>query len=91
LAGINLSKEIENYLNTFSPLDPQALGDYLKALFEDNQIYLSENDFFEKTQYPYLDFAKILKKFFEIKDKIILDSFYGKKIDFHEHYRPAVI
>jgi predicted TIM-barrel fold metal-dependent hydrolase len=108
LAVTNLSKEIENYLNTFSPLYPQALGDYLKNLFEDNQIYLSEDDFFEKTQYPYLDFAKILnlvpysstssqkisqreaekisKKFFKIKDKIILDGFYGK-IDMHEHYR----
>lgn len=108
LAFTNLSKEIENYLNALSPLYPQALGNYLKNMFEDNGVSLSGDDFLEKTQEPYLDFAKILnlvpysytanqkisqreaekifKKFLEIKDKIILDGFYGK-IDMHEHYR----
>lgn len=100
--------EIENHLNSLLPPYPQNLDDYLKKLFEENQIYLSEDDFFEKTQNPYLDFAKILnlipnsyspqqkisqreaeeisKKFFEIKDQIILDGLYGK-VDLHEHYR----
>lgn len=103
-----LSREIENHLNSLSSWRPQNLGDYLKNLFEDNQLYLSEDNFFEKTQQPYLAFAKILnlvpysysssqkisqeeaekisEKFLKIKDKIILDGFYGK-FDMHKHYR----
>ena len=43
-----------------SPLHPQALGDYLKDLFESHEIILDRDDFLEPVEDPYLAFAKIL-------------------------------
>jgi predicted TIM-barrel fold metal-dependent hydrolase len=37
-----------------------TLADFLKNLFEKNEIFLSENDFLEKTETPYFTFAQIL-------------------------------
>jgi len=42
------------------PLHPQTLDDYLKELFESNEIVLEKEDFLEPTEEPYLAFAKIL-------------------------------
>jgi hypothetical protein len=39
---------------------PQNLGEYLQDLFVTNGITLSEEDFFEPVDSPYLAFAKIL-------------------------------
>jgi len=43
-----------------SPPHPQPLGDYLKDLFESQEIILDRDDFFEPVEDPYLAFAKML-------------------------------
>lgn len=42
------------------PLHPQALGDYLKDLFESHDIILVQDDFFEPVADPYLAYAKLI-------------------------------
>jgi predicted TIM-barrel fold metal-dependent hydrolase len=44
----------------YSPPHPQPLGDYLKDLFESQEIILDKDDFFEPVEDPYLAFAKML-------------------------------
>lgn len=46
------------FTNCASP--PQSLGDYLKDLFERNEIILDKDDFLEPVEDPYLAFAKML-------------------------------
>ena len=45
---------------TSPPSSPQTLGDYLKGLFESNDIILVQSDFLEPVEDPYLAFAKML-------------------------------
>lgn len=45
---------------TSPPPPPQTLGGYLKDLFESNDIHLTQNDFLEPVEDPYLAFAKML-------------------------------
>jgi len=45
---------------TSPPSSPQTLGDYLKGLFESNDIILTQSDFLEPVEDPYLAFARML-------------------------------
>jgi hypothetical protein len=56
----NLLNEINDYLNSKSPLLEENLSQYLRKLFQANGIFLSKDDFLQETDYPYLSFAKIL-------------------------------
>ena len=42
------------------PVHSQALGEYLKDLFEGHEIFLDESDFLGPVEDPYLDFARML-------------------------------
>lgn len=85
----SLQKQIKELINSSQPLYHLNLGDYLKELFESNEIVLDENEFLESTKEPYLDFAKILnlisptyrsnKRITQREAKQISDSFLSIK------------
>jgi len=55
-----LIEQLKELVDSFQPLHPLTLGDYLKNLFESHKIILNQDDFFEPVENPYLAFAKIL-------------------------------
>lgn len=55
-----LLKQVNELLNSYSSLYSLTLGEYLKELFEDNEIILDKSDFFEEVKDPHLAYAKIL-------------------------------
>ena len=52
------------------PLHPQSLGEYLQDLFVGNGIVLSEDDFLEPVDDPYLAYAVMLN---------LIPAYYGSE------------
>ncbi len=60
LAFHSLLEQLQEIINAAQPLHSLTLGDYLKKLFEENEIVLQKEEFFEEVDNPYLAFSKIL-------------------------------
>jgi predicted TIM-barrel fold metal-dependent hydrolase len=73
----SIQEQVEQLLIELQELLPSSsfltLGDFLKELFEENEIFLTKEEFLGEVEYPYLALAKILN--------LIPDSYqYDKKI-----------
>lgn len=66
-----LEQALYDILYSLPPFLPETLDEYLQTLFENNGIFLSQDDFLYATSNPYLDFAKILN--------LIPDSYLGER------------
>lgn len=89
LAVVLLQEDAKELINSSQPLYSLTLNEYLKNLFEDNEIILSQDDFLEPVENPYLSFAKILNlipSYYQSSQRItqreaekISENFFSKK------------